>query len=133
MTAGQWYVRRGRISRRTFWLHYFLPILAASILAGVLDVVLGFASTTPETGAGFPFSPTAGPIGVVSSLVLLVPNITSQVPRLHDRGHSAWWLLWSLLPLVGWLVLLIQNGFLAGQPVPNRYGPPPGQPAAPTW
>ncbi|MFD2090304.1 DUF805 domain-containing protein [Blastococcus deserti] len=42
---------------------------------------------------------------------------------MHDRGHSAWWLLWTLLPLVGWIVLLGQNGFPRGDAGPNRYGP----------
>ena len=76
---------------------------------------------------------TGGPLGSLVSLAFLVPTISSSVTRLHDRGPSAWWLLWALLPLVGWLVLLVQNGFLAGEPVPNRYGFPPGQPAPPTW
>jgi uncharacterized membrane protein YhaH (DUF805 family) len=49
------------------------------------------------------------------------------VARLHDRGHSAWWLLWILLPLVGVIVLLVQNGFLRGDGGPNRYGPSAGQ------
>ena len=128
MSIGQWYVSRGRISRRVFWLHYFLPILGVSIMAGVLDVLLGFASTTPETGTGFTFSSTAGPIGIVVSLALLVPTIASQVTRLHDRGHSAWWLLWILVPLVGAIVLSVQTWFLRGDAGPNRYGPAPDRP-----
>ena len=63
------------------------------------------------------------------SLLTVVPSISSTVARLHDRGHSAWWLLWFLLPLVGVIVLLVQNGFLRGDGGPNKYGPPTGQPA----
>ena len=48
--------------------------------------------------------------------------------RLHDRGHSAWWLLWYLLPPLGVVVLLVQNGFLRGDGGPNKYGPPTHQP-----
>ena len=62
------------------------------------------------------------------SLLTVVPSISSTVARLHDRGHSAWWLLWFLLPLVGVIVLLIQNGFLRGDGGPNKYGPATGQP-----
>ncbi len=122
MSAGQWYVSRGRIGRRTFWLRYLLPLLAASIVAALLDAALGLSDANGN-----------GPIGLVVSLALLVPSISSTVTRLHDRGHSAWWLLWALVPLVGWLVLFVQNGFLAGHPVSNRYGSPPGQPTPQPW
>jgi uncharacterized membrane protein YhaH (DUF805 family) len=48
-----------------------------------------------------------------------------MVTRLHDRDHSAWWLLWSLLPWIGWLILVVTICFLGTQPQTNRYGPPP--------
>ncbi len=32
-----------------------------------------------------------------------------------------------LLPLFGWIVLLVQNGFLRGDAGPNRYGSAPQQ------
>ncbi|MGY2080181.1 DUF805 domain-containing protein [Modestobacter sp. SYSU DS0657] len=66
-----------------------------------------------------------GPVTAISALLLIVPNIASTVTRLHDRDHSAWWLLWVLVPGVGWLVLLVTAGFLGTQPHPNRYGRPP--------
>ena len=58
-------------------------------------------------------------------LLTAVPSISSSVTRLHDRGHSAWWLLFGLLPLVGAIVLLVQY-CLPGEGGPNPYGPPPG-------
>ena len=73
-----------------------------------------------------------GPLSTAVSPLTIVPSISPSVTRLHDRVHLARWLLWMLLPLVGWLVLFVQNGFLAGHPLPNRFGPPPGQPA-PVW
>ena len=54
-----------------------------------------------------------------------MPNVAAMVIRLHDRDHSAWWLLWNLLPGIGWLVLIVTLGFLGSEPRPNRYGPPP--------
>ncbi|SNS00189.1 Uncharacterized membrane protein YhaH, DUF805 family [Geodermatophilus pulveris] len=125
MDAGRWYLPRGRMRRRVFWLRYFLPILAVQVAAGTLDVLLGLAGTAPATGEGFVFSSTAGPIGMAASLATLVPTVASTVTRLHDRGHSAWWLLLLLVPLVGVLVLVVQTWFLRGQDTPNRHGPPP--------
>ncbi len=91
--------------------------------------------TTQPVDTGSVYTYTGGPVSTLISLFSLVPSISSSVARLHDRGHSAWWLLWWLLPIVGWFVLLVQNAFLAGHPVPNRYGPPPlpGQAGTLPW
>jgi uncharacterized membrane protein YhaH (DUF805 family) len=128
VTVGQWYVRRGRITRRTYWLHYTVPIIAAQLLAAVLDLALGLATTQPASGEGWVFSSTAGPIGIVVTLAAIVPSVASLVTRLHDRGHSAWWLSWAFVPLVGAILLFVQTGFLRGDGGPNRYGPPARQP-----
>jgi uncharacterized membrane protein YhaH (DUF805 family) len=126
MSFGQWYLRRGRITRRTYWLHYFLPILALGILALLADLALGTATvdgSATSTSASGSFQ--VGWISLVVTLLTIVPSISSQVTRLHDRGHSAWWLLFGLIPLVGGILLLVQTGFLRGDGGPNRYGPPP--------
>ncbi len=46
------------------------------------------------------------------------------VRRLHDTGRSGSWVLISLIPLVGLIILLV---FLVqdSQPGPNRFGPRP--------
>lgn len=126
MTFGQWYVRRGRVTRRTWWLHYTLPLAIAASLAGLADSSLGYQHPAGEGWSIYTY--TGGPLSVAILLLTMVPSLSSSVARLHDRGHSAWWLLWVLLPGVGSLVLLIQNGFLRGDGGPNRYGPAPDAP-----
>ncbi|UFS82102.1 DUF805 domain-containing protein [Rhizobium favelukesii] len=43
--------------------------------------------------------------------------------RLHDIGRSGWWLLVGIIPLVGWIVLLVW--YLGrGTPGSNEYGAP---------
>ncbi|MCV2488524.1 DUF805 domain-containing protein [Geodermatophilus sp. YIM 151500] len=126
MRFSDWYVRRGRISRRTWWLHYFLPLAALGVLAGIADLAVGSATLESSAGGGqASASFTAGWITAVAWLVTLVPALTSEAARLHDRGLSAWWLLLNLLPLIGQLVLLVLVGFLPGDRGANRYGPPP--------
>ena len=132
MGFGEWYLRRGRIDRRTLWLHYTLPIVGLSLLANLADAALGYPVFSSTVDVNDVWAYLGGPLTTVVFLLTIVPSISSSVTRLHDRGHSAWWLLWMLLPVIGWLVLFVQNGFLAGQPVQNKYGYPPGQPA-PTW
>ncbi|GAA4738324.1 hypothetical protein GCM10023328_18860 [Modestobacter marinus] len=126
MDFWQWYVRRGRIDRRTWWLQYALPIGVLSVLALMADVALGNSSlesiATGETGYG--------PIVTLVGLLALPASVSSGATRLHDRGMSAWWLLIGLVPLFGQITLLVLTGFLRGDGGPNRYGPPPS--AAPT-
>ena len=45
--------------------------------------------------------------------------------RWHDRGKSGWWCLFSLIPLIGAIWMVVELGFLAGTPRINRYGPRP--------
>lgn len=126
VNVAQWYVSRGRIGRRTFWLTYALPIFVLGLLASVADLALGFGeleTTTTASSASAWWS--MGPIAVVVSLLTLVPSLSSTVTRLHDQGRSAVWLLFLVLPVIGWLVLLVLAGFVPGNRGPNRYGPPP--------
>ena len=38
---------------------------------------------------------------------MLLPGLGVSVRRLHDTGRSGWWLLISLVPLIGAIVLLV--------------------------
>lgn len=126
MNFGQWYLRRGRINRHTYWLHYFLPLF----LLGVIVEAIVFAVSWSSLQAASQSSGTASVpaalfwLPAVLFLVTIVPGISAQVTRLHDRGHSAWWLLFDLLPFAGPIVLLVQM-CLPGDSGSNRYGPPP--------
>jgi uncharacterized membrane protein YhaH (DUF805 family) len=53
------------------------------------------------------------------------PSLAIYVKRWHDRGKSGWWVLIVFVPIIGYLWLLIECGFLAGDDGPNEYGPDP--------
>lgn len=116
---------RGRAPRAEFWwfmLFIFLGQLACSVLDGLIFNRAQFAA-----GNGFFFyAVNGGPIGTIFSIVVLLPAISVGVRRLHDTNRSAWWLLLTLVPLIGSLVLLYF--FVSRAPdapqVPNRFGPP---------
>ena len=57
----------------------------------------------------------------VAALALLVPSLAVAIRRLHDTGRSGWLLLIGLVPLVGWIILIV---FLAADSTPgsNEYG-----------
>jgi uncharacterized membrane protein YhaH (DUF805 family) len=59
-------------------------------------------------------------------LGLFVPSLAVAFRRLHDTDRSAWWILISLLPLIGsiWLFILTLLGGTEGS---NGYGPQPAR------
>ena len=124
MSFWQWYVRRGRIDRRTWWLHYSLPLGVLSVLALLADLSLGNTHLADVAAGGSPYGPV-----VAAVLLLTAPaSISASATRLHDRGMPAWWLLIGLVPYLGGLALLVLNGFLRGDGGPNRFGPPTSTP-----
>jgi uncharacterized membrane protein YhaH (DUF805 family) len=56
------------------------------------------------------------------SLALFLPGLAVTVRRLHDTDRSGWWVLISIIPLLGTIVLLIMN-CRRGTEGPNRFGP----------
>jgi uncharacterized membrane protein YhaH (DUF805 family) len=125
-----WYLPAGRIRRRDWWLRYVLALVLLGMLTTWIDAIW-FPDSWPRlTGDAsvdllWPFPDVGGPVTATAALVLAVPNVAAMVTRLHDRDHSAWWLLWLLIPGVGSLVLFVVVGLLGTDPRPNSYGWPP--------
>lgn len=100
----------GRARRSEFWW-FFLFTLLAQCVAAILNQALFWAA--PQ-----------GPIGAILSLLLLLPNLAVGARRLHDTGRSGWWLLIWLVPLIGFILLLVW--FCSrGEEGANRFGPDP--------
>ena len=104
-----WFSFRGRISRKEYWLHYTLPLWAISLLSGVIDGLLN----------------ANGGLSALITLATLVPSLGASVKRAHDRGRSGWFVLLWLLPVIGWIWLFVELGFLRGTIGRNRFGRDP--------
>jgi uncharacterized membrane protein YhaH (DUF805 family) len=109
----------GRINRRSFWLGVIV-LVVINIVASILDLILH----TPRIGVT-ETSNGEGVIALVVGLILIYPSIALSAKRWHDRNKSAWWILINLIPFIGWIWSLVETGFLAGTPGPNRFGPDP--------
>jgi len=105
----------GRISRFEYWVKFTVPYVVVSLVLGFID---GFSGTMhAETGAGL--------LSGIFTIVGLWPSFMVGIKRCHDRDRSGWFLLLILLPVIGWIWLLIDLGFLRGTVGDNRFGPDP--------
>ncbi len=87
----------GRAMRSEFWW-WFLFILLAGMAISIVSHMLS----------------------MLFSLGTLLPSLAVCARRLHDTDRSGWWQLIGLIPVVGWVVLIIwcvQEGR-----EPNRFG-----------
>ena len=102
---------RGRIPRRTFWLHGVLSLLLVTI---VVNALLDIAHLDGQLA------------GKLVNLLFLWPLIAVSAKRQHDFNFSGWWaLIHFVLPGVGSLALLIVDGSAPGTHGPNRFGVDP--------
>ncbi|WP_087548350.1 DUF805 domain-containing protein [Acinetobacter sp. WCHA39] len=63
-------------------------------------------------------------VATIAMLITLIPSIAVSVRRLHDIGRSGWWMLITLVPIVGILLLLFW-ATQEGDSASNQYGEPP--------
>ena len=74
----------GRATRSEYWwfvLFTFLVSLVASFVSQALSSLF--------------------------SLAVLLPSIAVGVRRLHDTDRSGWFLLLWLIPVIGWIILIV--------------------------
>jgi uncharacterized membrane protein YhaH (DUF805 family) len=97
---------KDRAIRSEYW-YWTLFTVVGNIAAEIIDTVLGITAIDPLFG-----------------LAIILPTIAVAVRRLHDLDRTGWWVFIGLIPLVGWIILIIwycSRGTLG----PNRFGPDP--------
>ncbi len=100
----------GRARRSEYW-YFVLFTFLVYVAAAVVDAVLGIPVFT-----------------LLTVLALIVPTLAVSVRRLHDTGRSGWWMLLSLVPFGG--IVLLVFACTDGGSAPNEYGPSPKAPVA---
>jgi len=91
----------GRASRSEFWWFTLFYLLGA-VVTSIISTVLYF----------------------IFALAILLPAIAVGVRRLHDTNRSGWWMLISLIPLIG--LVLIYFYVLESDAGENNFGAPAG-------
>jgi len=87
----------GRASRSEYWWWVLFVILVSAATGVVSEMLSG-----------------------IFSLAILLPYLAVGARRLHDTDRSGWFLLLNLIPLIGWIILLVF--FIQEGKEPNRFG-----------
>ncbi len=98
----------GRASRSEFW--WF------QLFGFILGIVIGIVFCWSQT--------TLNIVTCIVNLALLLPSLGLVVRRLHDIGKSGWWIFIALIPIVGWILLIVWY-CKDSQMETNQYGPVP--------
>jgi len=110
-------VFEGRAQRKEYWMFVLFNF--------IIVVILGFIEGLLHTDL------TVNVLSGIYSLAVLIPSIAVGVRRLHDTDRSGWWMLISLIPIIGMLVLLYFM-VLDSNAGSNRFGANPKGGQAPT-
>ncbi len=99
----------GRASRSEYW---FWALFTFSI-----NLILSLAEPTI-------FGATKTPLSTFFSIFTFIPGIAVGARRLHDIGKTGWLQLLWIIPIVGWIILIVW--FCTKGPAgDNRFGPDP--------
>lgn len=99
----------GRARRSEYWYFVLLQVIVTAVLNGLYSATESVAFSA---------------ILVLFDLALLVPSLAVCWRRLHDIGKSGGYYFFILIPLVGWILLLVWM-CQDSQPGANQYGPNP--------
>ena len=103
----------GRSRRKEYWYFVLFSVIVSLVLSAI-DALLGTLSSSTNVGL----------LGGIYGLAIIIPSIAVSVRRLHDIDRTGWWVLISLVPVIGAIVLLV-FAVLDGTPGENRFGPNP--------
>lgn len=97
---------QGRARRSEYW-YFCLFNIILSVVVGIVVAITGLKI-----------------LSTLVSLALLLPGLAVGARRLHDIGKSGWWLLLSLVPIVGGIILIVWC-CKDSDPGMNQYGSNP--------
>ncbi|WP_329454184.1 DUF805 domain-containing protein [Streptomyces sp. NBC_01497] len=109
-----WYVEvlkkyavfNGRARRKEYWMFTLFSVIV-SIVLGIVDAIIGTKA-----------------LELIYLVATLLPTLAVMIRRLHDTERTGWWVLIQLIPLVGFIVMLVFTA-TEGTPGPNKYGENP--------
>ena len=115
----------GRARRSEYWWFILFNMIVSAVLSRT-------GKQVPMELAGEIIMVKQSKLLSIYQLVVFLPGLAVMVRRLHDVGKSGWCYFWILLPVAGWIMILIWL-CREGEHRTNRFGPDPKAPASAPW
>jgi len=93
----------GRIARKDWWIGIAILFVVSLVISALV-------------GEG-------GIVQFVIAIILFIGGLSLHIKRFHDRGKSGWWVLVFLIPVIGFIWMIVEMGILEGDSDANEYGP----------
>jgi len=106
----------GRINRAKWWAGIAVLLVIGMVALAIDNYVIG-VTFFPE----FPY----GYVYAIWGIASIYFGLALYAKRWHDRDKSGWWTLILLVPVIGAVWFLVEQGILEGTPGDNSYGPDP--------
>ena len=85
----------GRATRKQYWMFFFFFFIVVRVLNIFSAMMNNFIGTLIDIIYG------------LYALALLLPNLAIGARRLHDTNRSGWWQLLAIVPLIGYVIVLV--------------------------
>lgn len=114
----------GRARRAEFWWFVLFSLIAQAVLGSLDRNLFGGGLMAAMFDGRFSIAQNPSVFSGLYSLAVVVPTIAVTCRRLHDVDRSGWWILIWVIPLIGFIIMLVWTT-RRGTSGPNRFGPDP--------
>jgi len=119
----------GRVKREDYWYYGYALFWTTAFVFYLITAIFYFI-------ASYIFDQFVNDAHIIFLIITLIPIwisfgmkfLSNKIKRLHDNNKSGWFLLWTLVPILGQLFALyifITNWFFRGTIGYNHYGKDP--------
>jgi len=85
----KWNVFDGKSTVREFWMVVLVNFIIGIIIGIIVSII-----KVPI-------------LSTLWGLAIIIPQWAIMIRRFHDTGRSGWYWLWILLPIIGWIIVII--------------------------
>ena len=126
------YSLEGRVKREDYWYYgyalYWTVITSIQLPWFIISMLLGIFTFEFQSQGFTVFIILNGIITFIIYLSYGMKFLSNKIKRLHDNNKSGWFLIWTLIPILGQLFglyIFITNWFLRGTIGTNDFGADP--------
>lgn len=106
----------GRARRSEYWYFALFIVICQALLSAIGNAIFG----VPDDGG-------TNILQTIFNFAVLIPQISVFWRRMHDIGKKGTWFFLALIPVIGWIIVLIWE-CKDSEPGENEYGMSPKYP-----